>query len=237
MKSQNSTKLFIAMVVISVLGIGTFIVFRDQRVNYPHFLKRLGNNIDQPSIDPTESAEKEDTPVNFTYSISLPLAETDFYEGKYDNAVAGLNAFMSKYSNVYPDNQISLIRDKLFFFVPENGYVETSKGFAFGVCWFVTTLGGLIDNANTDWNNQFGQDLFIVSEAHGHGITYPTYFPNNGYGYSVYQSGDYIIDYVFYINPEFNNIDHIEFNFWGETNSQEGYNGLSIEGELTVILK
>lgn len=171
------------------------------------------------------------------YEISIPLVDVDYYDGKFENAKAGVDQYNSIGLLLTEGEQVSLLDDGIINFWIDGGYIETEEGYAFGVCWFVTALGGLVDEANVDWQSKYGQQLFILDEAHGHSKQYDSYFPNNGYGYAIadYGDGEYL-DYSFHVNSSAG-IKELWFEFEAVQDDPTAYEGMSINGELWVVLE
>lgn len=157
---------------------------------------------------------KQSTPavdVDMTFKNSFseqPLVEKDYYQGKYENAAAGVNG-LNRMPILRPGDSIGVVREMYINIRGRNGYVRPSNGFYYGsgVCWSTSTLGFLMDNANDDFNEKYGIDLFVFRgyDRAPHGTYYETY---GGYGYTILQAaeGVPVQDYKFTVNPEISSI-------------------------------
>lgn len=133
----------------------------------------------------------------------LPLYKVDYYTGKYENALAGAKQ-INKIGTIKNSKAKALLGDGIISLTASNGYVNTSKGFAFGVCWPVTALGYAQDRANRAFKEQYGVNLYQFPQRYGHSKWYKTYAKvNNGYGYAIYMgTTGPIKEYTFKINPK-----------------------------------
>lgn len=173
------------------------------------------------------------------FYIDLPLFEADYYEGKYENAVAAMTEFKYNVDFIKPGDEIGLYRYQLLTMSPTFGYVDTDSGWGSGTCWFVTTMGGLIDQANVQWKEQYGYELFIIHESHPHPIFFKSYPVNNGYGYNIQSLSDGTRkDYIFSVSElAQNDVDVLWFEFSSTESDPNAYLGQSVSGKLVIMLK
>jgi len=214
------------MNVFLVYCVYAFHLYRDNDVKKVY-------NIDYASVSLEYSEQIEIPAPNFvSYEIKLPLVSSDYYYGKFENATAGVNEFMDSY--IYKLGEgVGLLENDVISLKDVNSYIMTSKGYGYGVCWFVTALGGLIDEVNSKWMAINHTAVFTVTESHPHSTTYQTYFPNRYYGYAIY-NGDYVYDYSFVVsNPEVREVHMI---FTSQTDNPNAYMGYSIDGKVIIFL-
>ncbi|KXK26420.1 MAG: hypothetical protein TR69_WS6001000423 [candidate division WS6 bacterium OLB20] len=132
-----------------------------------------------------------------------PLVDEDFYQGKFENAAAGVLG-LNRMPVLTPGMSIGVVRDRYINIRGNNGYVRPANGYYFGsgVCWSTSTLGFLLDNANSDFRDRYGLDLFVYGRGDRapHGDYYETY---GGRGYTILQAaeGVPVQDYRFTVNP------------------------------------
>jgi len=140
-----------------------------------------------------------------------PLTREDYYWGKHINATAGGNE-ISRMRVLKPGDKISLIGSGYITLGRNKGYVAPGRGYYYGsgLCWSVSTLGGMMDQANAKFKKKYGINLFIYQGGwrRGHSHRYSTYMTsNNGWGYTVAKIGGRgSPDYSFQVNPQINNI-------------------------------
>lgn len=175
-----------------------------------------------------------------SFSLNLPLNEEDYYAGKFTNAKTAVKAFNQKLNILYPGDEIKLVYGEFITLSPGEGYIMTEFGQGSGSCWTVTVLGGLIDEANTYWLQEYGSPLFIIKESHPHSEVIKSYANvNYGYGYNIFYEQDENQrwrDYVFQVNPDFSSeISTIIFEFKYSTNDGDAYNGEAISGQIWIL--
>lgn len=146
----------------------------------------------------------------------MPLVAQEYYWGKYENAKAGVQG-LNKIPVLTPGDDIEVVTEKYINIKSENGYIQPAYGYyyASGVCWSTTVLGGLMDNANADFQKKYGVNLFVFEygDRSPHSKWYKTYEQaNGGYGYAIYQlsEGNPGLEYRFKVNPELDNIDELK---------------------------
>ncbi|MEI7579071.1 MAG: hypothetical protein WCJ58_03450 [bacterium] len=136
----------------------------------------------------------------------VPLLAKDYYWRKYENALAGAQQ-LNTMPILKPNDRVELIRDQYIDIKTEYGYVRPGYGYPFGsgVCWTVTTLGLMMDQANRDFRAAYGIPLFVYSpgDRAPHTHYYETY---GGHGYTVMElsTGVPVQDYRFQVNPQIN---------------------------------
>ena len=153
-------------------------------------------------------------PENLTFKgvqVDYPLTPEDYYYGKYENGKAGADE-INKVPVLRPGDRVRLIRDGYITLYRGKGFVMPGKGYYYGsgLCWSISVVGGLMDDANSEFQAKWGIPLFVFQpgDKAGHKKTYSTYAAsNNAYGYSVIKlrhgGGQ---DYSFTVNPEISNI-------------------------------
>lgn len=167
-----------------------------------------------------------------------PLVPRDYYYGKFENAVAGING-INKIPVLKPGNSIGLIRDKYINIKPWNGFVQPpGYYFASGVCWSSSALGFLQDNSNKAFREKYGVDLFTFKRGDRapHTDYYETY---GGGGYTMLQisEGNPAQDYRFTVNPVLANMPEladikIKIVMVSSSTHEKGYKGQSIGGYI-----
>jgi hypothetical protein len=233
---MNTLKLILQSVLISILILQLLYTSAISKLPLPASSEVVDSvTLEEENLNYQETYHSLiDDKVLSIYEISLPLAEGEYYSGKFQNASAGVDQLNSM-DALEPGDQVALLSDQIIYFSYQDGYINTPKGYAFGVCWSVTALGGLIDEANKNWKEDHGYPLFIVKQSSGHGRTYETYYPNNNYGYAVLKNNDGSVgvDYIFQVNPKAQ-IDNVLFYFEALTDNEEAYGGYEIRGWVTV---
>lgn len=241
MKNKDFFNLFIQLSVILFLSLIIINIFKTPGVDEIFFPANLSLNSQYPEIKAGLKYLESDFDLKnkkyLSFDINIPLFKEDYYLGKFENAKAAVNEFNSKNLIINNKSRISLIRGNILTASSNLGYTNTEEGFGYGMGWFVTSLGGLIDEVNSKWIVQYGYPLFIITEKHPHSKKYKTYFPNNGYGYAVYKSSDYLLDYSFKLNENAKNIEYVNFYFESIQNDPIGYKGLSISGKVFIFFK
>jgi hypothetical protein len=170
-----------------------------------------------------------------SFRINLPLVKGDDYWGKYENALAATKEFEDKVDVLYPGDKMALVADGIITSSYVYGYQTSELGYGSGSCWFVTALGGLMDQANKHWKDNYGYELFVYHEAWGHDNPYTMYTVNEGYGYNIIFKNR---DFIFSINPKAKgHVDYLWINMDTHTNEPGGWQGKTVEGELNVRLR
>jgi len=139
--------------------------------------------------------------------IALPLYDSDYYWGKYLDAMAGAKQ-LNYMPILAPGNHMAIIGDGYINIRPLYGYVQPPHYyFGSGVCWSSSTLGAMLDKANSQFKSKYGIDLVIYGsgDRSPHGGFYMTY-TNNHHGYTIY-AGNPTTDYRFRVNPAIANLD------------------------------
>ena len=162
--------------------------------------------------------------------------------GKYVNARVTAEIFNKRLRLLFPEDEVKIVYNQYVSLLPRDGYVLTKFGQGSGSCWTVSVLGGIIDEANTYWNNNYGYPLFVIKESHPHSSVSETYSGvNDGYGYNIYYEQDENgkwRDYVFQVNPiAENDIVALVFEFYALDTDPNAYRGENIGGDLYVLLK
>ncbi len=264
---KNIVKVIITFTVLSVpLTFFYSNVFSSQAINpymrksqikYDDFIKNSifqKNSVpaDKNKIEIKEISIKKDNAKNkkvikkeLIYKKSfteVPLASGDYYYGKYINASIAAGE-INDIPIITPGDRIAIISDNYLTFDKSKGYIKPSANiyYASGVCWTATTLGALMDQANSEFINKYGIPLFTFEQwdRYAHKNKYATYAGiNYGYGYAVSKppSGK-VFDYKFTVNPEILNIPEFEdfeirIVIGGRENSPVGYKGQVIDGYI-----
>jgi len=180
-------------------------------------------------------------------SVTLPLVQEDYYYGKHFNATVAASE-LNSLKNLKAGDRISIVKHGYLTMEDSKGYIDPPGDkypFASGVCWTVSTLGYLMDEANVKFKAKYGIPLFVFEKGDRipHKHSYTTYAPsNNGYGYTVTINDGWIFDYKFTINPNLADhpkLQHIRLKIvmYGTTDHPSGYNGESIGAELKTNVK
>jgi len=198
------------------------------------------------NIKSTNKRLIKSNPNKLLASVSLPLSAQDYYFGKFINAKVAVNEINS-IPILIPGDKISLISDNYLTFDQSKGYIDPdgtgSILYASGTCWSVSTLGSAMDQANIEFEKQYGLPLFVFTNGDRipHNQSYLTYqTSNNGYGYTVSKVGNVAgADYKFTINPELANDSRfddleIQIKLEGNENDPNGYLGQAIEGTVLI---
>lgn len=154
--------------------------------------------------------ETDDPSLKFNkHLVEIPLVRPDYYYGKHINATAAV-AEINQTAPLTPGESISLINDGFLTMSSARGYISPGTGFlhASGVCWSTSTLGLMMDEANKNFENKYGLDLFVFQPGDRlpHPAKYATYADSNdGWGYAVVKSYKGGKDFTFTINPEIEN--------------------------------
>lgn len=174
--------------------------------------------IDEQYSDSGQVLGETTIPDHLTFKgveVDYPLTPEDYYYGKYENGKAGADE-INKVPVLRPGDRVRLIRDGYITLYRGNGYVMPGKGYYYGsgLCWSISVVGGMMDDANSEFQTKWGIPLFVFQpgDKAGHGKTYSTYeASNNAHGYSViklrYGGGQ---DYSFTVNPEIENIPELK---------------------------
>lgn len=175
------------------------------------------------------------------YYVEMPLYGEDYYYGKHINAKSATSE-LNQMPVLRAGDRVEVINDGYLSMDKSYGYVKPGEKFyyASGVCWSVSTLGLLMDDANAGFIDKYGIPLFTFDngDRYPHSHSYKTYNPSNyGYGYTVVKVGDYATDYKFTVNPEIETIAELEdFEIKIVLNARNdhgwGYGGESIEGYI-----
>jgi hypothetical protein len=141
----------------------------------------------------------------------LPLVRKDYYWGKYENGLAGVNG-LNRMPVFKPGDGLGVIASQYINVKSYNGYIQPKNGYYFGsgLCWSTSELGYLMDQANADFQAKYGIALFTFKRGDRapHSSFYKSYLPSNrGYGYTVMQksAGVPVQDYRFPITPALKN--------------------------------
>ncbi len=215
-----------------------FPVYVNDETNQASLIRLVTTDVIPRKVESTSYIDLSKEVVNY----ELPLKKIDYYAGKYLNARAGVKE-TQKIPILSPGDRVRLIGDGIITVSPVYGYVKpVGYYYGSGLCWTVSTLGGIIDQANIEFRNKYGMDLFVfrAGDRSPHDKYYSTYAPSNhGYGYSVYRvaSGKGTVDYTFQVNPELKN--HSQLNgiklkieLSAINNHPTAYNGESISAKL-----
>ena len=184
----------------------------------------------------------DDSMMYENYYVEMPLYGEDYYYGKHVNAKSATTE-LNNMPILRAGDRIEVINDGYLTMDRNYGYVKPGEKFyyASGVCWSVSTLGLLMDDANTSFVDQYGIPLFTFSngDRYPHSHSYKTYNSSNyGYGYTVVKVGDeYATDYKFTVNPEIEKIEELEdleikIVMNARSDHGWGYSGESIEGYI-----
>ncbi len=178
------------------------LVKKDSLIGEIPFTQRDKPTIFYKEIDRFQTFMNVDKDLQLIAEARLPLKKVDYYQGKFANAKAGAKQLSNRLKSINGVNAIYLVKQKIINMQAKYGYVNTPKGFAFGVCWAVTALGYAQNVANEYFEYKFNMPLFVFLERHPHSHVYETYKKvNNGRGYAIYESPSHVMDYGFKINP------------------------------------
>lgn len=183
--------------------------------SFPHYAEDLGvysyaaRPDEEPgSLDEANIAGVNDEAFKFKNTVvKLPLVKKDYYYGKYTNGKAGA-VEINRVPVLKPSDNVGLIRDGYLTLSPRSGYVKPPGGYYYGsgLCWAVSALGQLMDEANKEFQAKYGIPLFVFSgrDRAPHPSYYSTYNNSNGgRGYTVIKIGrNGGQDYRFTINPK-----------------------------------
>ncbi|MFQ5493085.1 MAG: hypothetical protein ACE5DX_02930 [Candidatus Dojkabacteria bacterium] len=184
----------------------------------------------------------------FAGGIQLWLRREDYYYGKWLNARAGVNE-IDRLPVITPGKKISLIGNGYLTLSPYRGYVRPPGGYYYGsgLCWSVSALGGLLDNANRRFKKKYGFPMFAYQpgDRRGHGHNYKTYsHSNKGWGYTVIKvrSGIGQQDYTFQLNPRIKytpGIKNLKLKIilWAGKRNKKGYLGQTVGGHIYTNIK
>lgn len=171
--------------------------------------------------------------------VSLPLYKEDYYWGKFYNGRAGVNE-LNNMPVLKPGNKISIIGNGYITLSPTRGYVRPGGGFyyASGVCWSVSVLGAIMDNANKEFEEEYGMSLFLFQnrDRAPHSHWYKTYKKsNNGRGYTILKKSYGGQDYTFKVNPAVRTIPgfknaRFKVVLWSKSNEKRAYRGEVLGG-------
>jgi hypothetical protein len=176
--------------------------------------------------------------------VALPLYAEDYYYGKHINASVTAEE-LNTLPIMKPGDSFSILADGYLTLESPKGYIQPPGDFMYasGACWTVTTFGYLMDEANKEFINKYGEPLFTFGywDRYGHEHAYRTYSPSNyGYGYSVSKyKGQPAADYTFTVNPNLKEIPELRFLkiqiVMASANDYPGaYNGEAISGYILV---
>jgi hypothetical protein len=172
--------------------------------------------------------------------IEMPLVRMDYYYGKHLNATAGVNE-MNSIPVLTPGSRVSVIGNGYLTMSRSRGYVMPSISmFGSGVCWSVSALGTLMDEANKTFMQKYGEPLFIFypGDRTPHSHAYSTYrISNYGYGYTVVKYPGGGTDYRFTVNPRLSSYPQfkdfkLKIVMVSSTDHPNAYNGESIGGYI-----
>lgn len=198
--------------------------------------------VDTYRLDAGEEFKKDGNLTYERYFVELPLYAEDYYYGKYVNAKAATSEINS-IPVLVPGDRIAVIGGGYLTLDKSKGYLQPGSKYyyASGVCWSISTLGMLMDEANKDFIEKHGIPLFIFENGDRipHEHAYRTYTPsNNGYGYSVtkLKVGE-SFDYKFTVNPKIENIPElsgleIKIVMNARDSHRTAYNGESIDAYI-----
>ncbi len=177
------------------------------------------------------------------YHVELPLQAQDYYYGKFINASVAARE-INRVPILKPGDRVELIEGGFITFNNENGYIKPAGDFkhASGVCWSTSTLGMLMDNANSKFQSKYKKPLFVFEawDRYGHKKPYATYKGSNyGWGYAVAKEPAKTFDYKFTVNPELKNDEKfkdlkIKIILTASQKHSWGYAGQVIGGYLEV---
>lgn len=137
----------------------------------------------------------------------MPLAQEDYYWGKYTNASAAVKE-LNTVKTLTPGERVELIGDNYLTFDKSFGYVKPGSDYyyASGVCWTMSTYGMAMDEANKSFEAKYDMPLFVFEyeDRIPHSRKYTTYTGSNtGNGYTVAKGPNGPApDYKFTVNPE-----------------------------------
>jgi len=188
----------------------------------------------------TDAEDTDSQSVVLTYS--LPLKQQDYYWGKFANASAGAKE-LNQIGVLHPGDKVAVIGDGYITLDESAGYVQPrGHYYASGLCWSISAMGGMMDQANKQFRDKYGVNLFIFKpgDRYGHSVNYSTYKPsNNGWGYTVSKVRDNVgqPDYKFQINPDVKNIPGLEdlkvqIKIIASSNYKGAYKGQMISANL-----
>lgn len=173
-------------------------------------------------------------------SVSLPLKEEDYYDGKFTNARRGSEELNANIGIIDSSDEYKVVGDRIVNIDTSNGYSGTEEGIGYGICWSVSAMGYAQDKANEEFRSKYGFNLFEYTDRSGHSKTYATYAPvNNGYGWSIYQPDEissHTQEYSFRVNPrvfeEFPDAE-VKVEVTPSTANPDAYNGESIGATIS----
>jgi len=250
-KLSNSQKLKIVVIIIYLILIASVVgfVLIDKDV-YGETVKANSDDLSQIQENINSSAndlqnqnlnQEVDEWIEIV-SVDLPLAESGYYQGGYENARRGTEE-INEIGEINTTRTYRLIADKYMNIAKNNGYVDTQypnvgDNFGYGVCWAVSALGYAQDEANKSFRAEYGVDLFEFPQRTGHINKYDTYASvNNGYGWAVYQSKNLNKDYSFRLSQNaINLLDNlsVKIELISTQNSLVGAHGESLSARIMI---